>query len=104
MYLSKVLDFPKDKKVYVIGQEGLEEELDTVGVQHVGGSVSDPTAIVLEHIRQLTLQDPEDRVFTELDFPNWKADPTVGAVLCGFDAFVSESKGSAADPAHIPAS
>lgn len=39
VYLSKVINFPKDKKVYVIGQEGLEEELDAVGVQHVGGSV-----------------------------------------------------------------
>ena len=31
---------PEDKKVYLIGQEGLEEELDAVGIKHIGGSVS----------------------------------------------------------------
>jgi ribonucleotide monophosphatase NagD (HAD superfamily) len=41
VYISKILNFPKDKRVYVIGQEGLEEELDNVGVAHSGGSVSD---------------------------------------------------------------
>ena len=40
LYLAKILNFPKDKKVYVIGMKGLEEELDAVGVAHCGGSVS----------------------------------------------------------------
>lgn len=40
MYLSEVLKFPKDKKVYVFGHEGIEEELDEVGIAHIGGSVS----------------------------------------------------------------
>lgn len=39
VYLSKVLKMPEDKKVYVIGQEGLEEELDGLGVKYIGGSV-----------------------------------------------------------------
>lgn len=39
VYISKILKFPKDKRVYVIGQEGLEEELDKVGVAHAGGTV-----------------------------------------------------------------
>lgn len=37
--MSKILKFPKDKRVYVIGQKGLEEELDAVGIAHAGGSV-----------------------------------------------------------------
>ena len=39
VYLQKVLEFPKDKRVYVIGQDGLEEELDNCGIAHAGGSV-----------------------------------------------------------------
>jgi 4-nitrophenyl phosphatase len=36
-------------------------------------------------------QDPEDRVFIEsMDWSTIKPDPSVGAVLCGFDAYVSE--------------
>lgn len=39
LYLKDVLNFPTDRKVFVIGMGGLEEELDAVGVQHVGGTV-----------------------------------------------------------------
>jgi len=75
VYLSKILKFPKDKRVYVIGQDGLEEELDKVGVAHCGGT------------------DPEDRVFIEsMDYSSIVPDPTVGAVLCGFDAYVNYKK------------
>lgn len=31
---------PKDKKVYVIGQDGLEEELDNLNIARCGGTVS----------------------------------------------------------------
>lgn len=40
VYLSSILKFPKDKRVYLIGEAGLEEELDTVGIAHAGGTVS----------------------------------------------------------------
>jgi len=40
VYLSSVVKFPKDRKVYVIGEAGLEEELENEGVLHIGGTVS----------------------------------------------------------------
>ncbi|ODN98415.1 4-nitrophenyl phosphatase [Cryptococcus wingfieldii CBS 7118] len=75
VYLSEVLKFPKDKKVYVFGHEGLEEELDEVGISHCGGS------------------DPEDRTFTPpLNYADYRPDPSVGAVLCGADHYINLKK------------
>jgi len=39
IYLSSIIKIPKDKKVYVIGQSGLEEELREEGIQYMGGTV-----------------------------------------------------------------
>jgi phosphoglycolate phosphatase len=36
--------FPKDKKVYVVGEVGVQEELDLVGIKHFGGP-SDGTKV-----------------------------------------------------------
>ncbi|KAK8869633.1 hypothetical protein IAR55_000201 [Kwoniella newhampshirensis] len=75
VYLSQVLNFPKDKKVYVFGEEGIEEELDAVGIAHCGGT------------------DTEDREFKPpIDFDSFKPDPSVGAVLCGFDSWINYKK------------
>ncbi|KAG7548928.1 hypothetical protein FFLO_03220 [Filobasidium floriforme] len=79
LYLAKILNFPKDKKVYVIGMKGLEEELDAVGVAHCGGS------------------DPAEMEYMPAkDYTSVTPDPSVGAVLCGFDAFVNYKKYSKA--------
>lgn len=40
VYLSSVIKLPKDKKVYVIGQAGLEEELHEEGISFIGGTVN----------------------------------------------------------------
>lgn len=38
--MKYILNFPADKKVYVIGEKGIEDELDSVGIRHCGGTVS----------------------------------------------------------------
>ena len=40
VYISSVMKMPKDKKVYVIGMDGLEEELRDEGIAYLGGTVS----------------------------------------------------------------
>jgi 4-nitrophenyl phosphatase len=77
---------PKEKKVYVIGQAGLEEELDNLGIARCGGTVG---SLYVCH-GLANVKDPEDRVFIEsMDWSTIKPDADVGAVLCGFDAYVS---------------
>ncbi|GAA5857355.1 hypothetical protein JCM5353_002559 [Sporobolomyces roseus] len=74
-YLKNVLKFPDDKKAYVIGERGLEEELDAVGIKHSGGT------------------DPEDNVFVDLmDFSSIVQDREVGAVVCGLDMHINYKK------------
>lgn len=78
-YLKDVLKFPTDRKVYVLGMHGIEEELDAVGISHCGGT------------------DPEDNKFLPaMDFSSLQKpdaiDPSVGAVMCGFDMNVNYIK------------
>ncbi|KDN38086.1 2-phosphoglycolate phosphatase [Tilletiaria anomala UBC 951] len=79
VYISKVLDLPKDRKVYVIGMEGIEEELKAVGLDYCGGT------------------DPADKHFLpSMDFSLLNSerslDHSVGAVLCGFDMHINYLK------------
>ncbi|PWN91818.1 putative 4-nitrophenylphosphatase [Acaromyces ingoldii] len=79
VYLKDVLKMPADRKVYVLGMDGIEEELNAVGIQYCGGT------------------DPDDnRFLPALDFSSLQSeeaiDPSVGAVLCGFDMHMSYIK------------
>ena len=65
-YLQSI-DFPKDKKVYVIGESGIGEELDMVGIHHIGGPADAGKTVELA---------PGVRVHHDSD---------VAAVVVGFD-------------------
>ncbi|KAA1474622.1 2-phosphoglycolate phosphatase [Dentipellis sp. KUC8613] len=73
VYLSSVIKLPKDKKVYVIGMSGLEEELKDEGISFIGGT--DPA----DH----TLLSPQDEI---------PPDPSVAAVLVGLDTAINYTK------------
>jgi 4-nitrophenyl phosphatase len=78
-YLKDVLEFPSDRKVYVIGMHGIEEELDAVGIKHCGGTESG----------DMKFLPPLD--FSSLQDEN-AIDPSVGAVMCGFDMNINYIK------------
>lgn len=72
-YLRHVLRFPADRRVYVVGQQGIRDELDAEGVVHCGGE--------------------EDR--ENMAFGAWntiQTDALVGAVLVGFDVDINYRK------------
>jgi len=74
-YLKYTLGFPDGKYVYVLGEEGIERELDAVGIKHKGGT------------------DPEDNILLkEMDFAGIQSDPSIGAVMAGFDTSVNYKK------------
>lgn len=76
VYLREVINFPKDKKVLVVGESGLEEELRNAGIEFVGGT--DPA---------LRKVDP-----SEADLDALQYDPSIGAVLCGLDLKITYLK------------
>ena len=39
VYLSQIVKLPKDKRVYVLGETGIEEELKSEGIEFFGGTV-----------------------------------------------------------------
>ncbi|KAF8177656.1 HAD-like domain-containing protein, partial [Pholiota molesta] len=74
VYLSSILKIPKDKKVYVIGQSGLEEELRDEGIQFIGGT------------------DPADNTLEPFDLSKFTLDPDVAGVVCGLDTQINYTK------------
>lgn len=78
-YLKDVLRLPTDRKAYVVGMNGLEDELDANGIQHIGGT------------------DEQDcQGLDGLDFSPLASkdalDPSVAAVVCGIDTKFSYRK------------
>ncbi|KAG0302055.1 hypothetical protein BGZ98_007818 [Dissophora globulifera] len=66
-YLKNVQKFPEDKRVFVIGESGIVDELKLVGIESTGAS------------------DDNGATMTHGDFGTIEDDPTIGAVVCGFD-------------------
>ena len=73
-YLKNVLNFPSDKKVYVIGMKGIQDELSALGIKWTGGETE---TLKIDKISQI------DSI---------KPDPEIGAVLCGLDLNISYAK------------
>ncbi|RKP24001.1 HAD-like domain-containing protein [Syncephalis pseudoplumigaleata] len=73
VYLQKVVDFPADKQVYVIGQAGICDELDAASIRH-NNPADDSSTIDWEGVEAIT------------------PDPNIGAVLVGFDMEINYRK------------
>ncbi|KAF7301837.1 4-nitrophenylphosphatase [Mycena indigotica] len=74
VYISSVVKLPKEKKVYVIGMKGLEEELHDEGLSFLGGT------------------DPADSTVEPFSLADFTLDPDVGAVVCGLDTAINYTK------------
>ena len=72
-YLESI-DFPKDLKVYVIGEDGIGEELDLKGIRHCGGTADKDKKVELKPGYALPHDDD------------------VGAVVVGFDRNINYYK------------
>lgn len=80
VYISRILELPPDKKkVFVIGEAGVETELAAEGVPFIGGT--DP-----EFRRDISPADFEGIADGSL------LDPEVGVVLCGLDFHINYLK------------
>ncbi|KAK9365694.1 HAD-like domain-containing protein [Lipomyces kononenkoae] len=75
VYLKKVVKFPADKKVLVLGESGIEEELASEGIQFVGGT--DPSL---------------RRDIGPEDYDAIVPDPSIGCVLSGLDLHINYLK------------
>ncbi|CAH2351341.1 4-nitrophenylphosphatase [[Candida] railenensis] len=81
VYVDKILELPKDKKVWVLGEHGIEQELSELGYTTIGGT--DPKLI-----ENGVGFDPESPFLTDLD-------PEVGCVVAGLGLTLNYLKLSA---------
>lgn len=75
VYLSRVVRFPQDKKVYLLGEAGTEEELEAEGISYLGGTHYD-----------------DRKHFENTDIDEITPDETIGAVLCATDFHITYKK------------
>ena len=75
IYISRILRFPKTKKVYILGERGIEEELEAEGIAYEGGTAASA-----------------GESFEESDLSTICPDKDIGAVLCGLDRHVTYKK------------
>lgn len=64
-----------NKKVYIVGSEGISKELDAVGIENIGVGPDVLTGTLLTLVKE-----------------QFKPDPDVGAVVVGFDEHISFPK------------
>lgn len=76
IYIDKILQLPKEKKIWVLGEKGIEVELSELGYTTIGGS--DAKLNVLEF-------SSDDPMLSNLD-------PDVGAVVAGLTLNVNYLK------------
>ncbi|CAG8634453.1 4130_t:CDS:2 [Gigaspora rosea] len=76
-YLKNVLKFPKEKKIYIVGESGIADELALEGIRHCGLSVI------------INFLDNNIQTFKSDDIVS---DPEVGAVVCGLDRYINYTK------------
>ncbi|KAH7272822.1 hypothetical protein MRS44_003325 [Fusarium solani] len=80
IYISRILKLPEGKhKVFIIGEAGIEKELESEGIAHVGGTDE-------AFRRDITPEDFKGIADGSL------LDPEVGVVLCGLDFHVNYLK------------
>uniref|UniRef100_A0A0D3FXC6 phosphoglycolate phosphatase n=2 Tax=Oryza TaxID=4527 RepID=A0A0D3FXC6_9ORYZ len=79
-YLQSI-DFPKDKKVYVIGEDGILKELELAGFQYLGGPSDGDKKIELK-----------PGFYMEHDKDVTTIPTLVGAVVVGFDRYFNYYK------------
>ncbi|PRW33118.1 phosphoglycolate phosphatase [Chlorella sorokiniana] len=70
----EAIEFPQDKKVYVVGEVGIQEELDLKGIAHIGGPADADKKVELKPGMLL------------------EQDPDVAAVVVGFDRNINYYK------------
>ncbi|KAJ3333413.1 hypothetical protein HDU76_008437 [Blyttiomyces sp. JEL0837] len=73
-YIKNTLQFPQDKKVYICGMSGIQEELDSEGIRHCGAGSDNEN---LKSLSEISLIKP---------------DPEIGAVLFGLDLDINYKK------------
>ncbi|KAH3672432.1 hypothetical protein WICMUC_004268 [Wickerhamomyces mucosus] len=71
-YLDKIIQFPKDEKIWVMGEKGIIEELNDLGYETLGGEDE-----------RLNVKFHKDTT------PFLPIDPKVGAVIAGLDTNVN---------------